>query len=206
MVYDCIDTSYLEGITITWDSGTAIDTSYETSKVMEYDFASGALSYPMTVSNEPVCDSYTSSMLTFDTRLVDMNGVEYVFSTSEGEALYVDNTNNIIYFYLIDNTYAGLNTITITPVVTYSESLSLTYTDTLQFYYRLYACSTTLNTEPEDMLTSTVGMPNFDLTVNDASQTKNMWAGDSLDNIDVDICGKRTYALTVEIIDQSAEM
>ena len=111
---------------------------------MEYDFANGALTYQFYVSNEPVCDSYTSSMLSFDTRLEDMNGVEHVFSTNEGDALYIDNTNNIVSFYLTDNTYAGLNTITITPVVTYSGSLSLTYSDSWQFYYRLYACYNTV--------------------------------------------------------------
>jgi len=63
-----------------------------------------------------------------------------------------------------------------------------------------------LNTEPEDMLTSTVGIPDFSLTVNDDSQIKNMWAGDSLNNIDVDFCGSRTYALTVESTEQSAEL
>jgi hypothetical protein len=63
---------------------------------------------------------------------------------------------------------------------------------------RVYACeSATLNTEPEDMLTNTVGVPNFSLTVNDAQMEKKMWAGDSLNNIDVDYCGSRTYALSV---------
>ena len=56
-----------------------------------------------------------------------------------------------------------------------------------------------LDATPYDMLTSTSGLPNFTLTVNDAEQTKKMWVTDSITDtqIDPEFCGKRSYSLSV---------
>ena len=92
-------------------------------------------------------------MLTFDATLTDMNGVSHPFATSgTGNALFIDSTTGQVQFYFTDDTYAGLNTVTITPVVTYSSSLSITYSTSYQFYYRLYACYDTVFQTPIDTL------------------------------------------------------
>jgi hypothetical protein len=93
MVYDCVDTTYLDGITLTWTQNYPINLNSEPSVVLEYDFANGPLIYYLWVHNHPVCDSYSSSMLTFDATLTDMNGVSHPFATSgTGNALFIDST------------------------------------------------------------------------------------------------------------------
>ena len=58
---------------LTWDNDAAINTDSETIARLEFSYLDGPVVYTFKVTNEPVCDSYTSSMLSFEAKITDKN-------------------------------------------------------------------------------------------------------------------------------------
>ena len=95
----------------------------------EHSFPNGALKYQFSYSNEPNCDFYTNSMLSFQARIVDRQNTDTPFSLSDYSALGLMTANNTLFVDFSNGAFNGLNTVYITPVITYSADLSLTYLD-----------------------------------------------------------------------------